>query len=293
MLCSERITWKAREIRRSAEGSVTAFADTPEERQRLDWQLLRNGAVALYSSARVLDEDVAWLGSHGYRVVKFRANEWTTGEDMHSALASALKFPDHYGRNLDALNDVLGDVEVRDEGGLALAVTRFDDFAVHHQQLAWHLLDLLAEHSRIFALTGRRFLVICQSDDPTLAVGPFGARGLAWNPRESFEHRFPRPSLGGRAKRICEAMLDGSMDVLAGVRAMSALRHEPGGESVVAQIWAGLGSETESFPTPDKYPLWEATALRAQLNGLERYRTAILEAAKEHLSVCAHQPSSS
>ena len=262
---------------------MTAFADTPEERQRLDWQLLRNGAVALYSSTRVLDEDTAWLSSHGYRVLKFRANEWTTGEAMHSALASALKFPDYYGRNLNALNDVLGDVEMPDEGGLVLVLTRFDAFAARDQELAWNLLDLFAKHSRVFALTGHRFLLFCQSNDPTLAVAPFGAHSLAWNPRESVEHRFPGAPLTTRAKRICEAMLDGSMEVLAGVRAMSSLYHQPGGESVVAQTWVGLDSETDSFPTPDKYPLWEATALRAKLNELEYHKPFILEAAKEHL----------
>lgn len=64
---------------------------------------------------------------------------------------------------------------------------------------------------------------------------------------------------------------------------MSALYHQPGGERVVAQTWVGLDSEADSFPTPDKYPLWEPTALRAQLTELERHKATILEAAKEHL----------
>ena len=33
-----------------------------------------------------------------------------TEDDLHDALASALSFPGYYGRNLNALNDVLGDV---------------------------------------------------------------------------------------------------------------------------------------------------------------------------------------
>jgi RNAse (barnase) inhibitor barstar len=178
---------------------VTAFADTPAERQRLDWQLLSKGAVALYASPRVLDEDVAWLTSYGYRTATFRTEKWTTAESMHTALASTLNFPDYYGRNLDALKDVLGDVEVPDKGGLVLVLTRFDDFATRHQKLAWSLLDLFANHSRLFALTGRRFLVICQSNDSTLAIAPFGARSLAWNPRESTEFRFPAAPLSVRA----------------------------------------------------------------------------------------------
>lgn len=30
--------------------------------------------------------------------------------DLHSALANALSFPEHYGRNLDALHDCLTDI---------------------------------------------------------------------------------------------------------------------------------------------------------------------------------------
>ena len=137
----------------------------------------------------------------------------------------------------------------------------------------------LSESSFLEELLGKtEFLDLLSSNVESTSEGRFRA-----NLRNLVERTFPGGLVTLRAKRICQAMLDGSMDVLAGVRAMSALYHQPGGESVVAQTWVGLDSETDSFPTPDKYPLWEAIALRAQLNELERYKATILEAAKEHL----------
>ena len=35
---------------------------------RLDWQLMQNGAVTLYFLMAVLESDLAWLRQHGYRI---------------------------------------------------------------------------------------------------------------------------------------------------------------------------------------------------------------------------------
>ena len=39
-----------------------------EDLQRLDWELLQNGAVTLYVRPEVLAEDIEWLKRHDYRV---------------------------------------------------------------------------------------------------------------------------------------------------------------------------------------------------------------------------------
>ena len=45
-----------------------------------------------------------------YRKVTLRERELTSPEETHDLLAQELEFPDHYGANLDALEDCLGDV---------------------------------------------------------------------------------------------------------------------------------------------------------------------------------------
>ena len=42
--------------------------------------------------------------------VQLSAAAWHTARDAHDALAQALRFPDYYGRNLDALHDCLTDL---------------------------------------------------------------------------------------------------------------------------------------------------------------------------------------
>jgi RNAse (barnase) inhibitor barstar len=163
---------------------VAIFSLAPTELQRLDWRLLQNGSVSLYFRDEALDADLGWLRENAYQVEEVDALAWTSAKDMHQALATALTFPDHYGRNLDALNDCLSDVDVPDAGGLVLVFRRFDAFATLDRKVADGLLDILAWNARRFLLFGRRLLVLLQSDDPQLALAPVGATPVMWNPRE-------------------------------------------------------------------------------------------------------------
>lgn len=43
--------------------------------------------------------------------IKLDPQKMTNKEDAHNYLANALHFPAYYGGNLDALHDVLGDIE--------------------------------------------------------------------------------------------------------------------------------------------------------------------------------------
>jgi len=163
---------------------MAAFTEDPREWQRLDWQLLHNSPITLYFDPSILDGDVAWFTEQGYRVRSFRVTDHGSSEDVLLALGQLLGFPAHQGRNLDAFDDCLSDVEVPRAGGLLLILRDFDSFAAAAPTVAQALLDVCADNSRRFLLTGKRFLVLVHSADPRIVFEPVGASPVMWNPKE-------------------------------------------------------------------------------------------------------------
>jgi RNAse (barnase) inhibitor barstar len=161
---------------------MAVFRD--DDLQRLDWRLLLHGPIALYYHPDVLAEDSAWLANHGYLITHFDCRTWQTHEDMHSAFAAQLAFPDYYGRNLDALNDCLSDLVIPDESGRALVFSHYDQLARQLPDVAWPVLDILATQARYFLLFGQRLIALIQSDDPQITFDPVGACPVSWNGRE-------------------------------------------------------------------------------------------------------------
>jgi RNAse (barnase) inhibitor barstar len=163
---------------------VTAFRDHPSEFERLDWRILQNGAIALYYKPAILEEDVAWLAQHGYRLHQLDGARWESAADFHGDAKRVLGFPEHYGGNLGALNDCLTELAVPGDGGMAIVLRHFDVLARRDARLAHALLDALESASRRFLLFGRRLLALVQSDDPRIRFDRVGERPVCWNARE-------------------------------------------------------------------------------------------------------------
>jgi RNAse (barnase) inhibitor barstar len=163
---------------------MAAFRNEPDTWGRIDWLLMQNGPVSLYWREAYLDEDLRWLKEHGYRVDSFDASAWNSEVQMHRDFARTLAFPEYYGLNLDALNDCLSDLEIADESGRVVVLRHFDTFANRISNVAWTVLDILANRSRTFMLYGLRFVVVVQSDDATINLSPVGASTVNWNHRE-------------------------------------------------------------------------------------------------------------
>jgi RNAse (barnase) inhibitor barstar len=163
---------------------MASFKQDSEEWQRLDWRLLQNSPITLYFQRPVLEADTAWFVAHGYRVLSLRAEERQSPDELLVELGKLLAFPDYYGRNLDAFNDCLSDVDVPDDGGLVVVLDQFDAFARLNPSFAQRVLDICANNSRRFLLTGLRFVVLVQSDDPRISFEPVGASPVMWNPQE-------------------------------------------------------------------------------------------------------------
>lgn len=154
-------------------------------RRRLDYDLLRNGAVNLYFSQNILAEDIAWLNSHGYRIYVLNAASWLSEDDFHRDASNVLGFPGYYGKNLNAFNDCLSEIEVPDsDGGCAIQFLGFDKLAGLHPGLAHAILDILETTSRRFLLTGQRLIALVQSDDPLISFEHLGCLAATWNPKE-------------------------------------------------------------------------------------------------------------
>jgi Barstar (barnase inhibitor) len=103
---------------------MAAFADDEANRSRVDFRILRDRGLRLYHSASILEEDLLGLQGEGYTILGFDCRAWRSEADFHEDVADVLKFPDYYGRNLDAFNDCMGDVVVPEQGGLAPSLPR-------------------------------------------------------------------------------------------------------------------------------------------------------------------------
>lgn len=71
-------------------------------------------------------------------------------EDMHAAFAASMSFPDYYGKNLDALDDVLSDVATFSYGcdpaaaGTVLAIADFDVLLHIDHRTGRRILEIFA-----------------------------------------------------------------------------------------------------------------------------------------------------
>lgn len=171
---------------------MAAFTIEEANDERADWTILKDGGVALYWRREILDDDVKWLESSGYRIVSFEAAEWLSEDVMHSSLKVELSFPVYYGNNLNALDECMwDDLVVPDAGGLVLVLNHYDRFVkadlgsgANDRSTAEIVLDIFARASRYHMLSGRRLLILVQSDDPKVQFGVLGGMAASWNWRE-------------------------------------------------------------------------------------------------------------
>ena len=158
----------------------------------VDYVAIRDGGVTIYRNLEYLEGDVQWLQNRNYRIYKVDCATWVSDKALHESLKGALSFPDYYGKNFDALNDVVTDIEVPDDGGVALVLTSYDLYAsgpgaslvgsgISH---SWIVLDILSHASHSFILNGRRFLTLIQSSDPRMHYENLGGHAALWNRRE-------------------------------------------------------------------------------------------------------------
>lgn len=146
----------------------------------------RRGLIELYHRAEILNAELDRIQREGGDVVRVDAGEWDETTYLGS-IARALDFPAHFGANLDALADCLWDVVAGaygfDAGAelRALAIYQFDSFNRTAPGAATSLLDILGDAAVVGLKRGRPLIVLLQSDDPKLSLGPVAPMAVTWN----------------------------------------------------------------------------------------------------------------
>src|SRR4051794_22040436 len=112
------------------------------------FELLRHGPIHRFADPEMMAEEVRDLKADGYHCVPFDCAAWACEDDFHTAVASALRFPDFYGRNPDAFNDCLKSLKPDGGRGLVLVFSYWELFARVAGERAWHVLDIIACASR-------------------------------------------------------------------------------------------------------------------------------------------------
>ncbi|MEX1369423.1 MAG: barstar family protein [Nannocystaceae bacterium] len=165
-------------------GALPMAVFQPEDCNRLDFEILAEGGVALYFQHEVLGEDLAWLALERYEVVQFDEEALESVEGFHFEARLKLGFPEGYEPTLEDLRDSMSEIEVPDEGGVALVLLGVERIAADDLEGLRSIVGVISDLSHEFLLTGHRLVTLLQSEDPELDLGSLGARSVLWNPRE-------------------------------------------------------------------------------------------------------------
>lgn len=84
-----------------------------------------------------------------------------------------------------------------------------------------------------------------------------------------------------RVRRILRSMLEDDSTVIVGLRRLVALHHA--GDELIPIRFVGFDSETDGVPTPDRYHLWDPTALGELLSTTRPYLEQVQHACRELL----------
>jgi hypothetical protein len=158
---------------------------TPDDCNRLDFEILAEGGVALYYQHEILGEDIAWLALERYEIVQLEESAMDSIEAFHFEARLKLHLGDDYPGTFEGLRDALSELQVPPgAGGYAIVLEAADQLAIENPGAVHRLCEIFSGVSREFLLTGQRFLALVQTDDPGFMLPPVGAHEIAWNPRE-------------------------------------------------------------------------------------------------------------
>ena len=126
----------------------------------------RSGVYRVPQADEILDA----LRGSAFDVVRVDLAAASDKEQLLEQLASALEFPQWFGRNWDALEDCLGDLAWRAGDGHVLLVEGFERLRARRPDDFGVLLDILASSAQYWHERGRPFFVAFVDRANTLAL---------------------------------------------------------------------------------------------------------------------------
>jgi RNAse (barnase) inhibitor barstar len=127
--------------------------------------------AGVYQTAIDADEIVAAAKTAGLDVFKLNLGGAVGKSGLLDRCAKALRFPAHFGKNWDALNDCLTDLDWLSGKGLVLIVTNAKNFADEHEEPFHTAIDVLNGAAAYWRERKKPFWVLIQSQaDLTLEL---------------------------------------------------------------------------------------------------------------------------
>ncbi len=145
--------------------------------------LLQNGSVTLCWKESIFEQYIELLKQEDFDIHEFDCSKWLDIKDFHSSISSALRFPDYYGKNLDAFNDCLSDC-IPEGQGIVLGFRHYDSFAVRLPKKAIDILDIINHNAWLLLLEGHKLIALIQTDNPEICFDNIGTVSATWNPKE-------------------------------------------------------------------------------------------------------------
>lgn len=161
---------------------MAAFTREEAIQHPLDFRLLQNGSVSLYWSGEKLEEDLRTLRADGYRVDRIDLARCCSDSAFHNEVARVLEFPAWYGRNWDAFNDLLEDLEIAGRGRALL----FANVEAFNRDSLQALFDVLVMAAWSHLLVGERLVSIFQTSNPSFAIRG-GEQAALWTGAERLD----------------------------------------------------------------------------------------------------------
>jgi len=126
----------------------------PAKLKRISWECVHFTPSIDLPSAR--NE----LGAQEIRLFDFEAIGIDNKERLLDAIASAMQFPDYFGRNWQALIDCLHDMRWSPANGYVLAIIAADQLWMHSPQLAGTLVEIWLSGAQYWSQYGKPFHLV-------------------------------------------------------------------------------------------------------------------------------------
>ncbi|QDT42690.1 hypothetical protein Pan241w_27780 [Gimesia alba] len=162
------------------------FFQSEIDRNIYIWQMFRDGGVALVHSESMLQKIINELHSENYLIHDCEV----TSEDSVSfekSIRATLGFPSGQKdqTNLDALNDLVGDlVFPKDRAGIVVVTRHIQKLHEKEPGYLHQVADIFANAARYHMCLGQRLLLLLQSDDSEIQFDVVGGFRPHWTIRE-------------------------------------------------------------------------------------------------------------